>query len=118
MSSYKPTGIEQDIWAQYAMYNIQSMLLTAQEKEVAERSQKRKHPASINRNVNLGLIKRSLPGIFLDPQRKWKAKVLVLLDRLLRYLEAKRPRPHRPRNHKILRAQGRHIYEHNYRSTL
>lgn len=117
-SSYKPEGIEQDIWAQYAMYNIQSMMITSQEDEVKKVSQKRKYPATINRNVTLGLIKRNLTYVFLDPMRKWKARLLVLLDKMTHHLEAKRPRPSRPRNRKILRGQGRHIYESNYKPTL
>ena len=117
-SSYTLPAVEQEIWAMFAVYNLQSMLIFAQHKTLQTITQKRKYRYQINRNVTIGLIKRYLPATFLDSTKLWYAKLKVLLKEMLRHLEPIRPRPGRVRNRRIMRATERHIYEPNYKPTL
>ena len=117
-SSYTLPAMEQEIWSIFAMYNLQSILLFSQQKEVQLIQQNRKYRYQINRNVAIGLIKRYLPPIFLDSQKSWYAKLKVLLKQITRFLEPIRPRPSRVRKRRIMRANERHIYEPNYKPTL
>jgi hypothetical protein len=114
-SSYTLTGVEQDLWALFAMYNLQSMLMIAQEKKLQRINEKRIYNYQLNRNVGVGLIKRFIGYTFLDEIKAWNAKVHVLLDELIRHLEPMRPRPSRIRKRKIMRGTERHIYESNYK---
>lgn len=116
-SAYTLPGVEQDLWSLFAMYNVQSILHHGVEKPLAKINRQRQYRYQINRNVGIGLIKRSTCYLFLDEVRGWYARTKVLLDDLLRHLEPVRPRPDRERYRRILRGNDRHIYEANYRST-
>ncbi len=117
-SSYTLPAVEQEIWALFAMYNLQSMLCFVAQREVEHIQKNRKYQYQINRNVTIGLIKRYLPSIFLDHVKSWYAKLRVLLKQMLQALEAIRPRPSRIRKRRIMRSTERHIYESNYKPTL
>ena len=117
-SAYTQPGVEQDLWSSFAFYNLNSAFEFAQQKDIQERTQHRYYSYQINRNMAAGLIKRWVPSLFLDSTRKWRAKTTVLKEQLLLHLEPYRRRPHRQRTRKLLRGQGRHIFEYNYRSTL
>lgn len=117
-SSYTLPAVEQEIWAMFTMYNLQSILLFSQQKEVQKIQQQRQYRYQINRNVAIGLIKRYLPSIFLDDVKSWYAKLKVLLKQMLQHLEAIRPRPSRVRRVRRMRSPERHIYEPNYKPAL
>lgn len=117
-SSYTLTGIQQELWALFAMYNLQSILIASKQKALQRINQRRKFDYQINRNVTVGIIKRYVPLLFLDEIKAWYAKIHCLLDDLIRHLEPIRPRPSRVRKRKFLRGTERHIYEPNYKSTL
>lgn len=116
-SSYTMPGVAQDIWSLFALYNLQSILQLGHHKQLQRIKERRRYTYQLNRNVGMGLIKRSL-HILLSEERRWYARTKALLDELLRHLEPVRPRPNRERNRRILRGNDRHIYEHNYRSTM
>ena len=118
VSAYTQPGVEQDLWASFAFYNINSAWEFAQQQAIKDRTQNRIYTYQLNRNMAAGLIKRWVPSLFLDSNRTWRAKTTVLKEQLLLHLEPNRRRPHRLRSRKLLRGQGRHIFEYNYRSTL
>lgn len=117
-SAYTLPGVLQDIWALFAMYNIQTMCTRSKEKEIRQINKRRKYDYQINRNVGIGLIKRFITSLFLDEIKAWNARINSLSDELIRHLEPVRPRPSRERKRKILRGTERHIYESNYKPTL
>ena len=117
-ASYTLPGVEQELWALFAMYNLQTMLHSEKEKSVQKINKKRQHNYHINRNLSVGLIKRFLSFILLDEVKNWMAKTKVLLDQIITHLEPIRPRPSRERSRKIMRGTERHIYESNYKPTL
>jgi len=117
-SSYTLPGVQQEIWANFAMYNLQSIFLMAQQKSVDKISSKRKFNYQINRNIGVGLIKRFFPFIFCDKIKDWYARVKALLKEQIKHLEPIRSRQDRPRKRRILRGNDRHIYESNYKPTL
>jgi hypothetical protein len=117
-SSYTCQAVEQEIWALFALYNLQSMLLTARQKQLERINKRRQFNYQINRNVTIGLIKRFVSALFLREVKAWRAKIHALLDELLRHLEPIRPRPGRTRVRKIMRGTERHIYESNYKPTI
>jgi len=116
-SSYTLPGISQDLWAQIAMYNVQSMMIIAQQEELQSINQKRRYDYQINRNIAIGLIKRSTFFLFTNDVQSWYAKTQVLLRQITKQLESIRIRD-RPRTSKIMRINARHHYEHNYKSTM
>lgn len=118
VSAYTQPGVEQDLWATFCFYNINSALAFSIEKEVQQKTVNRYYVYQINRNMAAGLIKRWLPSLFLEDERIWRAKTRVLKELLLMHLEPYRPRPSRVRKRRIMKAQDRHIYEPNYRSTM
>ncbi|MEL6276358.1 MAG: IS4 family transposase, partial [Bacteroidota bacterium] len=117
-SAYTLPGVEQDLWSTFCFYNINSAFEFATEQEVEAKTAHRKYIHQINRNMAAGLIKRWLPHLFISSERIWRAKTQVLKEMLLMHLEPYRPRPSRERKRRIIRAQDRHIYEPNYRSTM
>ena len=117
-SSYTLPGVEQELWALFAMYNLQSMLHISRNNALQKINTKRQYNYQINRNISVGLIKRFLPYLLLDEIKNWMAKTKVLLDQIFRHLEPIRPRPSRERLRKIMRGTERHIYEPNYKPTL
>ena len=117
-SAYTQPGVEQDLWASFWFFNLNSALAFAQKTELKKQTSNRQYTYQINRNLAAGLIKRWVPSLFLDNTRKWRAKTQVLMKQIIAYPEPYRPRPSRVRTRKILRGQGRHIYQPNYRSSL
>ena len=117
-SSYSTHGVAQDIWALFAMYNLQSMLFAAQQKQLQQLCGKRLYLYRINRNVGIGIIKRFSTSIFLEEIKAWQARIHCRPDELIRRFEPVRPQPGRERKRKILRGTERHIYESNYKQTL
>ncbi|MDX2245693.1 MAG: IS4 family transposase [Bacteroidia bacterium] len=117
-SAYSLPAVEQDLWALFALYNIQSMCLRAKEKALAKINSLRHFTYPINRNVGIGLIKRFAPPLFLDEVKQWIARIPVLLDELIRHLQPQRPRPSRPRIRRLLRGTERHRFEFNDKSRL
>ena len=117
-SAYTQPGVEQDLWASFIFYNINSAWEYSLQQEVKKRTQHRQYPYQINRNIAAGLIKRWIPVLFLDATRSWRAKTAVLKENLLFHLEPYRRRPSRVRNRKFMRGQGRHIFEFNYKYSL
>lgn len=118
VSAYTQPGVEQDLWASFWFFNINSAFEFSQQQTIKLKSQHRFYSYQINRNMAAGLIKRWIPSLFLDSQRKWRAKTTVLKENIGSHLEPYRPRPSRVRQNRIMRGRDRHIYEPNYRSTL
>ena len=118
VSAYTQPGVEQDIWSTFCFYNINSSFEFAAEKAIKAKTINRQYFYQLNRNMAAGLIKRWIPHLFISSESSWRAKTKVLKDMLLMHLEPYRPRPSRARKRRIIRAQDRHIYEPNYRSTM
>jgi hypothetical protein len=118
VSAYTQPGVEQDLWATFWNYNINSVLEFSTEQQVQKAAKNRQYFYQINRNVAAGLIKRWMPIFFCSPKSKWRAKTKVLKEQICRHIEPYRLRPSRVRKRRLIRAQERHIYEPNYRSTL
>ncbi len=53
--------------------------------------------------------------MYLDGPATWCSQTQVLLKLMPRYTEPYRPNRDRKRERKIMRANGRHIHEKNYR---
>ncbi|MDX2247488.1 MAG: transposase, partial [Bacteroidia bacterium] len=117
-SAYTLPAVEQDLWALFCLYNLQSMCIRAVEKQRKLLNEKRTFLYQINRNVGIGLIRRLMPACFLDEVKNWYAKIHILLKELLKHLEPKRSRPGQPRKSRLLRGTERHYYESNYKSAL
>lgn len=117
-SAYTQPGVEQDIWATFLFYNKQSAIIFDLEQQVKTKTAHREYTYRVNRNVTAGLIKKWVYVIYLDGPRKWRARTKVLLEHCLNHLEPYRPRTNRERERKIMRAQGRHIPEKNYRKAI
>lgn len=117
-ASYTLPAVTQEIWANFAMYNLQSILNNAQQSKIDTINSKRIFNYQINRNIGVGLIKRFFSFIFSNKIKAWYAKVKALLKELIRHLEPIRLRDSRQRKSKVLRGNGRHIYEPNYKPTL
>lgn len=118
VSAYTLPGVAQDLWASFWFYNLNSAWEFAQDQTIKDRTQHRIYTYQINRNMAAGLIKRWIPSLFLEATRKWRAKTTILQKVLTLHLEPIRKRPNRTRTRKLLRTQGRHIYESNYRPTM
>lgn len=117
-SAYTQPGVEQDLWASFVFYNLNSAWEFSLHEEVKNRTQHRQYTYQINRNIAAGLIKRWITTLFLDAMQKWRAKNTILKENLLLHLEPYRRRPSRVRHRKFMRGQGRHIFEFNYRLAL
>jgi len=117
-SAYTQPGVEQDIWATFLFYNQQSAITFDLDEQVKAKTAQRQYAYQINRNVTGGLIKRWIYTLFLDGPRKWRARTRVLLKHCLNHLEPYRPRTGRARKKIIMRGQGRHTPEKNYRSAM
>ena len=117
-SAYTQPGVEQDLWATFWNYNINSVFEFATQKQLQKNTQKRQYDYQMNRNMAAGLIKRWIPFLFSSPERKWRAKTKVLKEEICRHIEPYRLRPSRVRTRRLIRAQERHVYEPNYRNTL
>ncbi len=117
-SAYTQPGVEQDLWATFFFYNQQSAIIFELEQRVKEKTKQRQYSYQINRNVTAGLIKKWAYSIYLDGPRRWRARTKVLLENCLAHLEPYRPNRDRERERKMLRAQGRHIPEKNYRKSM
>jgi len=117
-SAYTQPGVEQDIWATFLFYNKQSAIIFDLNEQVKIKTAHRQYGYQVNRNVTAGLIKKWIYSIYLDGPRKWRARTKVLLKHCLNYLEPYRPRTKRERERLIMRAQGRHIPEKNYRKAI
>ena len=115
ISSNKPRGVEQDLWASFAFYNQQSALVQACEAEVERRTLHRRYRYQLNRNVTVGIVQHFIYQIYLADEERWRARLQVLLRLLPDYTEAVRPDRHRPRERRVLRMNNRHIHERNYR---
>ena len=111
-------GVEQDLWASFAFYNQQAVLVAACEDEVHRKTKHRHYEYRINKNVTAGLIQQFLYHIYLDGPATWRAKTKVLLELVPRYTEPYRPDRNRARERKIMRMQGRHTHEKNYRKAM
>lgn len=117
-SAYTQPGMEQDVWATVLFYNKQSAIAFAIKEQVRINTVQRQHTYQSNRNVTAGLIKKWIYSLYLDGPRKWRARTRVLLEHCLNHLEPYRPRTNRKRERKIMRAQGRHLPEKNYRKAM
>ncbi len=118
VSAYTQPGVEQDLWSSFAFYNQQSALVTASEEDVKKATEHRKYEYRINRNVTGGMIQHFLYTIYLGGPNDWRAKTLVLLKLMSRYIEPYRPDRSRARERKIMRMNNRHIHEKNYRKAM
>lgn len=118
VSAYTQPGVEQDLWSTFCAYNINSAFEFASQKQVEAKTAHRQYFYQINRNMAAGLVKRWIPYLFISSEKTWRAKTQVLKEMVLQHLEPYRPRPSRVRKRRIMRAQDRHIYEPNYRSTM
>ena len=117
-ASYTNESIRQEVWAMFALFNLQSMCLFALEKQVGQKTQGRKYAYQLNRNVGLGYLKRFLPALLLDGPKRWWARVKELLALLLSALEPIRTDKTRVRKKRLMRGAERHIYEPNYKPSL
>ncbi|WP_255419274.1 transposase [Lewinella sp. IMCC34191] len=87
ISAYTQPGVEQDLLANFAFYNRQSVLVAASEEEVQRGAAHREYAYRINRNVTAGMLQRFLYHIYLDGPATWRRKMLVLLELMPRYTE-------------------------------
>ncbi len=117
-SAYTQPGVEQDLWATFLFYNQQSAIIFNLEQQVIQKTKQRQYTYQINRNVTAGLIKKWAYSIYTEGPKRWRARTKVLLENCLTHLEPYRPNRSRDRERKILRAQGRHIPEKNYRKAM
>lgn len=117
-SSYKVDGVKQDIWATFALFNIQSATQRSLKRKVKILSRTRQYAYQLNRNLGLGYLKRCLPGLLVQPVKQLGERLDRLLASLLKAVEPVRPRKSRARKKRIMRSNERHNYEPNYRSVL
>jgi hypothetical protein len=118
VSSYKPDGVRQDIWATFAFFNQQSAIIQQLASDLKRKTKDRQYSYKINRNVTAGLIKIRLSAIFLDGQHTWRAKTKVLLKECLKHIEPYRPRTSRERKKRKMFNLDRHSWEYNFRSAF
>ncbi|WP_116109050.1 hypothetical protein [Lewinella sp. IMCC34191] len=98
ISAYTQPGVERDLWASFAFYNRQSVLVAAaSEEEVQRATGHREYTYRLNRNVTAGVLQRFLYHIYLDGPATWRRKMLVLLELMPRYTEPYRPDRRRER---------------------
>jgi hypothetical protein len=117
-ASFTSNSIEQELWALFALFNIQSICNSALVSQVKRISNKRKYDYQINRNVGLGYLKRLLPNLLLNPEKRWWAKLRQLLSHLLSALEPIRKGLEKERRRRLMRGTERHIYEPNYKPSI
>jgi 23S rRNA G2069 N7-methylase RlmK/C1962 C5-methylase RlmI len=117
-SSYKVAEIEQDLWALFTVFNLQSACKRALRRKVGRLSKRRQYNYQLNRNVGIGYLKRQLPLLLLGPLTQMGDRLDRLLYLLLSSTEPIRPRKNRTRKRRIMRSNERHNYESNYRNTL
>jgi len=117
-SAYTQPGVEQDLYASFLFFNLQSAIQFSVKNKILEISSRRKYSYQVNRNVTAGLIKRYMSAIFLDSNRRWANRIKELQKLFLKHLEPQRARPSRDRKKRMIRAQDRHVYEGNYRSAM
>lgn len=117
-ASFSSNSIEQELWALFALFNIQSICNTALQREVKRISYNRKYDYQINRNVGLGYLKRLLPNLLLNPEKRWWAKLRQLLSHLVSALEPIRKGLEKERRRRLMRGTERHIYEPNYKPSI
>jgi hypothetical protein len=116
-SSYKTSGVEQDLWATFALFNIQTASQRGLKSKLKSISKKRVYQYQLNRNVGLGYLKRVLPSLIIYPLKFIEKRLDRLLELLLGAIEPIRKK-NRTRKRRIMRGTERHIYESNYRPTL
>ena len=72
-SGYSNQSIQQDFYATLFVSNIQTMIVSELEDEIAEQNQKRKYDYKINTNISYGLLKNRILDIFFSEQSSQKA---------------------------------------------
>lgn len=117
-ASFSSNSIEQELWALFALFNIQTICNTSLINELKLISAKRKYNYQLNRNVGLGYLKRFLPNLLLNPVKRWWAKLRQLLSHLISALEPIRKGLKKERRRRHMRGTERHIYESNYKPSL
>lgn len=117
-ASYTINNVEQELWAMFALFNIQTICNTALTLQVDSLKTKRKYPYQLNRNVGLGYLKRFLPSLFINVAKRWWTKLRQLLDHLIKAVEPVRKGLNKKRRRRLMRGAERHIYESNYKPTL
>lgn len=117
-SSYNVPGVEQELWATFALFNIQTASQRPLKRALKTLSRHRKYFYQLNRNVGLGYLKRFLPALILHPLKQLRERLDRLLDTLMHATEPVRPKKNRVRKRRIMRSTERHVYEPNYRPVL
>ena len=110
-SAYTQPGVEQDLWASFAFYNQQAVLVAACEDAVHQKIKHRFYEYRINRNVTAGLIQQFSYHLYLDGPAAWRAKTRVALELVYRCTEPYRPDRNRARERKIMRMNGRVVHD-------
>lgn len=117
-STYKIAGVEQDLWACFALFNMQTACHRALHRSINSLSNRRTFSYQLNRNVGLGFLKRLLPALLLHPLKQLGDRLDRLLHLLIRAVEPVRSQKNRVRKKRLIRGAERHIYEPNYRPSL
>ena len=117
-SSYKVEGVEQELWALFTLFNLQTACQSALRRPLKKKSKTRVYDYRLNRNVGLGYLKRHLASILLHPLKHLGNRLDRLLSLLLSATQPVRPRKNRTRKKRIMRSNERHNYESNYKSSI
>ena len=117
-SSYSFIGVSQDLWAIFALFNIQSACQRALKVKLKKLNRNRKWNYRLNRNVGLGYLKRFIAWLLIHPLKQLGKRLNRLLDLILSATEPVRPLKNRIRKRRHMRGTERHIFEFNYRHAL
>lgn len=117
-STYKVNGVEQELWASFALFNMQAACQRSLSRSLNKLGKKRFYRYELNRNIGLGYLKRFLVRLLLHPLKQLGERLDRLLELLLGAVEPVRPQKNRVRKRRLMRGTERHIYEPNYRPSL
>ena len=82
-SSYKVNGVQQELWATFALFNILTASQRALKSKIKTISTKLTYPYRLNRNVGLGYLKRLLPYLIVHPLQFIGKRLDRLLELIL-----------------------------------
>lgn len=115
VSSVIPNNCWQDLWARFAMYNIQTVSFIPSAAKLERLNKGRKHNYQPNRNVTGGLLKKVIIRIMLSHGNP--TEITTQYDiKVLNTVEAiRRERNNQRKSRKLKVTRGRHRVETNFK---
>jgi hypothetical protein len=115
-SGIRKVCIEQDIFANLFIYNLQSIIEKQTESALTQISKNRKHNYHVNKNISWAFLKERLIDLFLKED---SLQVLLELQALFQqHLEPVRPNRSFPRMRKVIHRNGKYRTLTNYKCAI